>query len=417
MPYVSVEHATGRLNGCVNVPSSKSISNRLLVLQALAAPNCIQIENLSNANDTLLLQQALKSIAAKKSEINIEDAGTAFRFLTAYLAIQPGVWTLTGSARLQERPIAPLVNALRLLGADICYLNKEGFAPLQITGQPLQGGKLIMESDLSSQFISALLLIAPVLPKGISITLNNAIASKSYIEMTLLLLHQAGITSSWIANEISVLPSAFKPANIAVEADWSSIAFLYELAALSKTAAIEIPFVATTSIQGDAVAMEYFKKYWNVDSQFMDGRLLLTKTKQELTNTAMPLLDFSSTPDLVQAWLATCTGACRNTQLSGIAHLQYKESNRLEALKTELAKVNGIFEWKQSTFDLNCRTLATRDLELHFETYNDHRMAMAFAPLCLKIGKVFIENPACVQKSFPNYWQELQALGFVIRQI
>jgi 3-phosphoshikimate 1-carboxyvinyltransferase len=389
----------------------------LLVLQALAAPNCIQIENLSNANDTLLLQQALKYIAAKQNEINIEDAGTAFRFLTAYLAIQPGVWNLTGSARLQERPIAPLVNALRLLGANISYLYKEGFAPLQITGQPLQGGNLIMESDLSSQFISALLLIAPVLPKGICIALKNAVASKSYIEMTLELLAKVGVVSNWIGDTITVLPCSFNATTVVVETDWSSLAFLYELAALSKEATIEIPYVESKSIQGDAVVLDYFEKYWNIHSKFSDGNLLLTKENKEESSSTIPLLDFSSTPDLVQAWLATCTGACRNTQLNGIAHLQYKESNRLEALKAELAKVNGVFEWKQSTFNLDCSTLATRDLKLHFETYNDHRMAMAFAPLCLKMGRVFIENPACVQKSFPNYWQVLQELGFVIRQI
>ncbi len=420
-----IEHPTKIVKGTVQVPSSKSISNRALILQYLFGADEVTISNLSMAKDTELLMQCLDQLAYHKSVLETNskssyvidawNAGTAFRFLTALLATTPGNWILTGDNRMQERPIKPLVDALLSLGADVSYMSKDGFPPLKIMGKKLEGGDVFMNTQQSSQFVNALLLVAPTFPQGLRIELEANPVSESYIENTLGVLKHFGIECSRNQNIIEVQYTDRIKVGFAVEADWSSIAFFCLVAALADVAEIIIENVSPKSIQGDIIISQIAVQY-GVQFSFSDNQLWIIKNKfTSATLTKKKLtLDFRSTPDLTQPVAAMSAGLGIETDFLGIDHLALKETDRLQALENELAKLNVDFKRKNDAYALAVNVPIPTNSGISFQSYNDHRMAMALAPLCLKLGKVEINNPEVVGKSFPTYWDELIKLGFVI---
>ncbi len=413
-----IEHPTKIVNGIVEVPSSKSISNRALVLQHLLGSENILLSNLSEANDTKVLQHCLQQInfhQKKPSNSNLfqtidaANAGTAYRFLTSLLAITKGNWILSGDERMQERPIKSLVDALNNLGADVQYLNQQGFPPLKIIGKKLFGGKISMSSQQSSQFVSSLLLIAPTFEKGLQLELEDNPVSESYIHSTIDLMKEFGIICSKNGNLIQVDVTEKLTTDYVVEPDWSSIAFFAEIAALANEAKIVIKNVVEKSIQGDSIISKIAKDF-SVDFSFVENDLVIEKKKISNVYFYEKKLHFNfrSTPDLTQAIAATSAGLLINSTFEGIEHLALKETDRLKALKNELQKIESHFEKVCNFFLLRNEKSGMKNHSLLFKTYNDHRMAMAFAPLCLKFGKVEIENKNAVTKSFPNYWNRKQ---------
>jgi 3-phosphoshikimate 1-carboxyvinyltransferase len=370
----------------INLPSSKSISNRLLIIKALCKED-FEIKNLSDSDDTIALQKAFVNIT---KTMDVGASGTTFRFLTAYLSTQVGrKFILTGTDRMKERPIKELVGTLQSLGAEIEYAEKEGFPPLRIKGRNLKGGKIIIDGTISSQFISALLLIAPTLKKGLNLKIEGEIVSKPYIKMTLKLMKEFGVDSSWNGNAIEVKPQNFIAKNFEVESDWSATSFWYEIAALSKSCNIKLNGLSENSIQGDRIVSELFNKL-GVNSEIENNSLILTKS----ANCSFPKeIDLLEIPDLYQPLKCTLFAINNNPEITGTQTLKSKETDRIKAVEIELKKIN------------------TSKI---IKTYKDHRMAMSFAPLCLKFGKIQINNTEVVSKSYPNFWKDLEKGGFKI---
>ena len=401
---VQIEHK--HIKGTLCISGSKSISNRLLIIQALKAVH-IPLNNGSNSQDTLVLQNALTS---KESVKDIGLAGTAMRFLTAFYAIQNTEVVITGAARMKERPITDLVDSLRALGADIVYLEKEGFPPLQIRGKALNGGCLSINASISSQFISAILLVAPYLKNGIQLELLGEILSEPYIKMTLSLMKQQGVNSTWVGNTISVLPGVYKNQIIEVEADWSSISYLFEVIALSESGEVSIPQVFENSIQGDSKIMEFYKLF-GISSRIENKVLTISKTP----GFKMPKFlefDCKATPDLAQTIAVTACGLGVGVKITGLYNLPLKETDRLEALKNELTKCGAqVLITNNHTIDIQPK-LVFPCVDLNFKTYEDHRMAMCLAPLALKAKSVIINHAEVVNKSYKSYWKDLNKLSF-----
>ncbi|MGI0106809.1 3-phosphoshikimate 1-carboxyvinyltransferase [Salinimicrobium sp. WS361] len=395
------------LSGKIAVTGSKSESNRLLILQALY-PN-LEIENLSNSDDTKVLQKALRT---KDEVIDIHHAGTAMRFLTAYFVSKEGREVLlTGSQRMQERPIAILVDALRGLGAEITYEKNEGFPPLRIKGKKLLENEVKVQANISSQYISALMLIAPSLPKGLKISLEGKITSVPYIKMTLQLLKQCGINGFFENNEIFIEPiSQIPQKQIVVESDWSSASYFYSMAALSDSSEINLTSYRENSLQGDRSTADIYQKL-GVKTTFLEGELKLEKTEVELPEILQ--LDLANSPDLAQTVAVTCFGLGIGAQLTGLHTLRIKETDRLQALKNELEKLGGQVEISEDTLRLSASEEIKPNIAI--DTYNDHRMALAFAPLALKIP-IVINDAGVVSKSFPEYWENLQQLKFSVKE-
>ncbi len=393
-------------NALINITGSKSESNRLLLLQALYPE--ISIENLSNSDDSVLMQNALASDAL---EIDIHHAGTAMRFLTAYFAIQKQKETiLTGSSRMKERPIKILVDALKQLGADITYLENEGFPPLKITGKNLKENNVSLEANVSSQYISALLLIASRLENGLTLNLKGKITSVPYIKMTLNLLNQVGISTHFNNNTIAVKPQnkTLKPQVLTVESDWSSVSYFYSCVALSKVGTqLELASYKANSLQGDSVLSEIYNTF-GVTTTFNDTSITLQKTSEVKSETHVNL-DLSNAPDIAQTIAVTAFGLGISCYLTGLHTLKIKETDRLVALKTELEKLGGFVNITEASLALSAVKQITANVSI--ATYNDHRMAMAFAPLALKTN-LTIENADVVSKSYPEYWQHLKGIGF-----
>ncbi len=385
------------------ISGSKSESNRLLILQAFYPQ--IKITNLSSSQDTQVLKKALQS---KSQSINIGHAGTAMRFLTAYFSvIATKEIGLTGSQRMQERPIKILVEALRNLGAKIEYAKQKGFPPLVIKPSTLSGNQVSLPANISSQYISALLLIAPQLKNGLQIGLTQNITSLPYIKMTLSLLRQLGVKTNFQNNTISV-NFLEKPIqnNFQVEPDWSSASYFYSLVALSKTSKILLPGFVNNSIQGDAEIIEIYKQF-GVKTSFTEKGISLQK--DEGNNYPKKVeLDLSNTPDLAQTIAVTCLGLNISCVLNGLHTLKIKETDRLQALKTELEKFGAKVQISHDQLKLSPTQNLEKDVLV--ETYQDHRMAMAFAPLAVKTP-LTIQNPEVVKKSFPNFWKALAAAG------
>lgn len=397
---------TKYLQGQLKIPGSKSLSNRIMIIQALSGV-AFNVQNISDSDDTKVLLKALNS---KNSIVNIGMAGTAMRFLTAFYAIQKGEVVLTGSDRIKQRPIKELVDVLLSLGVKIEYIDKNSFAPLKIYGSHIKGGEVRIKAHISSQFISALLLIAPYMENGLIVHLDGEVLSRPYIEMTLKLMSYCGVSSTWNGNRIEVRPGSYKSQNYVVESDWSSISYIYQVAALSEQAEISISKVFKDSLQGDAILVKWFKLF-GVHTQWQKETIKIKKEKRPISNNILEF-DCSQAPDLAQTIAATAVGLSKRIVIKGLSSLPLKETNRLSALKTELEKCDAqvLIKNENELEVIPHKLLATKSIE--FESHNDHRMAMCLAPLALCYDTVFIENSEVVNKSYRTYWSDLKCLSF-----
>ena len=408
----------------LQITGSKSETNRLLLLQALY-PN-LTIENTSNSDDSEVMAKAL-STACQTELVEVHHAGTAMRFLTAFFAIQENrEVVLTGSSRMKERPIKILVDALRQLGAEITYELNEGFPPIRIIGKKLIQNKVSLYADVSSQYISALLLIAPKLENGIELTLIGEITSIPYIKMTLSLLNEIGVETSFVGNLISVKPLVTpsissraqsrdegpNPKSLIVESDWSSASYYYSIVALSEIeTSITLSSYKKNSLQGDSVLVEIYKKLGVETKYNSDNSISISKSFNIQPKTIN--LNLNNAPDIAQTIAVTCFGLGLDCHLEGLQTLKIKETDRLEALKNELEKLGA----KVSTTDESLTLVSTGILRsnIKIKTYQDHRMAMAFAPLAVKT-EIVIEDAAVVSKSYPDFWNDLKKIGFIIEK-
>ena len=386
------------VNSNIEISGSKSESNRLLILQQLY-PN-LKLKNVSDSDDSVHLTHALKS---DKKTIDIGHAGTAMRFLTAYFATKEGRETiLTGSERMQNRPVKILVEALRILGADIEYVDKEGYPPLKIKGKKITKNKVSINGNVSSQYISALVLIATKLEKGLEIELLEEITSRPYLEMTLDLLHKLGISTSWKENIITISPkSSISDKTITVESDWSSASYYYSLIALSSIGkTITLSSYHKKSLQGDSCLAEIYQNF-GVETKFNTNSITLTKTDKK---PELKTLDLINAPDIAQTIVVTCFGLGIACDLTGLHTLKIKETDRLVALQNELQKFGAQIDITNKSLHLKPSTILHQNCTV--KTYNDHRMALAFAPLALK-APLTIEDADVVTKSYVSFWQDL----------
>jgi len=393
----------------IEVTGSKSESNRLLILQALYKN--ISLKNLSESDDTQVMRKALSSSA---KTIDIHHAGTAMRFLTAYYAAQEGSEVLlTGSERMQERPIGILVDALRSLGAEIKYEKNEGFPPLRIKGKKLQDKSVNIQANVSSQYISALMLIAPSLESGLIINLEGKITSTPYLKMTLSLLEKLGIETDFSKNTIKILPKKKIDAiQLVVESDWSSASYFYSIVALSENLEIKLTSYKEKSLQGDQELAVIYKNL-GVDTFFNseENSVALKKSKEPLPE--MLMLDLANTPDIAQTVAVTCFGLNIGCDIKGLHTLKIKETDRLVALKSELEKFGAHIKITENSLYLSTSekvNLKESTSQIVVETYQDHRMAMAFAPLAIKLP-FSVNDPNVVSKSFPTFWKDLKKAG------
>ena len=389
----------------ITISGSKSESNRLLLLKAIYP--ALSITNLSDSDDSEVMQKALKS---KSDVIDIHHAGTAMRFLTAYFASQEGrAITLTGSDRMKERPIQILVDALRDLGAQIDYLENEGCPPLKITGSHLIKSKISLPAHVSSQYISALMLVAPSLDQGLEITLQGQITSIPYIKMTLQLLHQIGVKAHFENQTIKVYPKGqMTPKMITVESDWSSASYFYSFVALSDIGTqITLSSYKESSLQGDSILANIYKEF-GVQTTFLEDSIVLEKVEINLDEKHFDLV---TCPDIAQTIAVTCLGLGIKCDLVGLHTLKIKETDRLEALKTEIKKLGGIVSVTDKSLHLASSTSLNSNIEI--ETYHDHRMAMAFAPLALKTT-LKIKDAMVVTKSYKAFWDDLEVIGVAL---
>lgn len=386
-----------------NLPASKSISNRVLILNALSG-NRSTLYNLSDANDTRLM---LKLIQSESTLIDVEDAGTTMRFLTAYFGVINQKKIITGTHRMKERPIGILVDALRSLGADIDYAEKDGYPPLEVKGFSNQKTNSIrIRGDVSSQFISALMMIAPALPQGLTLTLEGKIGSRPYIEMTASLMHHFGVKCDILERQINIPARAYQSAEYTVESDWSAASYWFAFASLAQEAEITLPRMSLGSLQGDSAIMKIMESL-GVQSK-MDGTLMkLSKTSSKKTLS----WDFTHCPDLAQTVAVVCAAKGIEGTFTGLESLRIKETDRIAALQVELRKIGADLVEEGNAWKLIPTALLPDKARFH--TYEDHRMAMAFAPLAT-VMNVEIENPAVVRKSYPKFWDDLKLVGVVV---
>jgi 3-phosphoshikimate 1-carboxyvinyltransferase len=405
--------STCNLKSEICITGSKSETNRLLLLQALY-PN-ITLENVSNSDDSEVMTEALGTQDLKsKNEIDIHHAGTAMRFLTAYFAQKEGhEVVLTGSSRMQERPIEILVYALKQLGADIEYASNYGFPPLSIWGKKITKNKVSLPANVSSQYISALLLIAPKLENGLELTLVGEITSIPYIKMTLALLNEIGVETSFEGSLIKVKPKTQNPTpkTLIIESDWSSASYFYSIIALSEIGTrITLSSYKKNSLQGDAALVDIYKNF-GVETIFNDNSIILLKSK---THNPQPIThNLKNAPDIAQTIVVTCFGLGIGCHLSGLHTLKIKETDRLLSLEKELTKLGAQISVSDASLTLEITSKINSDVKI--ATYQDHRMAMAFAPLALKTN-IDIENAEVVSKSFPTFWEDLKSIGFNISE-
>jgi len=409
--------APERIQATINLPASKSISNRVLMIHALAGGDTLP-DNLSDCDDTEVI---IRALAAMPYEIDIKAAGTAMRFMTAYLSVTEGKHLLTGTDRMKRRPIAPLVNALRYLGADIRYAGETGFPPLIINGKTLEGGRLEVPGNISSQYISALLMIGPALKEGLELHLMGEIISRPYIDLTLWTMQEFGAEAEWTDMDIiTVRPQVYKSHPYLIENDWSASSYWYEMLALQGASGSSIKLKGLTdgSKQGDSV-VKYLFSLLGVKTTF-DNKEEGQPTTVTLTRhrCLLPRLDydFTGSPDLAQTFVVTCALLDIPFTFTGLASLKIKETDRIEALKAEMKKLGYLIK------DENNNTLrwegerCTPSLQ-PIDTYEDHRMALAFAPAACRFPGLRINNPGVVSKSYPHYWHDLRKAGFNIEEV
>ena len=399
------------INNQLAVTGSKSESNRLLLLNQLFE-NVLKLENVSNSEDSQLMQKAL---ANKTDLIDIHHAGTAMRFLTAYYSIQANrEVTLTGSERMKQRPIKVLVDALNNLGAEISYQENEGFPPLRIKGKKLTQDSITIPSNISSQYITALCLIGTKLPTGLTINLDGKIISIPYIQMTIQLLNKVGINAIFEGNTITIpFTASIQPQTLQVESDWSSASYYYSLIALSKNSEIKISTYFEDSLQGDSALQKIYAENFGIDSTFENGVLTL-KNNPEFQFKELIELNLINTPDIAQTIAATCVGLKLKCNLTGLETLKIKETDRLVALKNELEKFGAQISITEDALTIENYTSYTEIPTI--ETYNDHRMAMCMAPLA-QLFTIRIKDEMVVEKSYPTFWEDWKQLGFEIKSI
>ncbi|WP_119793149.1 3-phosphoshikimate 1-carboxyvinyltransferase [Flavobacterium anhuiense] len=392
----------------LNITGSKSETNRLLLLKALF-PN-ITLANTSNSDDSEVMQKAL---VGNDEIVDIHHAGTAMRFLTAYFAVNEGrEVVMTGSSRMQERPIKILVDTLRQLGVEISYEKEEGYPPIRIKGKKVTASKVTLAANVSSQYISALLLVAPKLENGLELTLEGEITSIPYIKMTLALLTDLDIKTSFEGNVIKVYPKeAVESKEMVVESDWSSASYFFSLVALSESAKITLSSYKENSLQGDSELVSLYEKM-GVKTTFQNNKMTLEKVSG--FNYQDVNFELNNTPDIAQTIVVTCLGLGIGCHLTGLHTLKIKETDRLEALKTELTKLGANISVTNDSLTLVKSDTINHDVKIG--TYNDHRMAMAFAPLAIKVP-IIIEDAGVVSKSYPDFWDDLKALNFQISEL
>ncbi|WP_336525944.1 3-phosphoshikimate 1-carboxyvinyltransferase [Bacteroides acidifaciens] len=399
--------APSAIKATIQLPASKSISNRALIINALAESNCTP-DNLSDCDDTRVM---IKALTQDEETIDIMAAGTAMRFLTAYLSVTPGERIITGTTRMQQRPIQILVNALRELGAEINYINNEGFPPLRIKGTELKGNEITLKGNVSSQYISALLMIAPALKNGIVLHLSGEIISRPYINLTLQLMQDFGAKAAWTSSDsISVAPQPYTSIPFTVESDWSAASYWYQIAALSPKTEIELLGLFRNSYQGDSRGAEVFSRL-GITTEFTTKGVKLKKTGKAPKRLEE---DFIDIPDLAQTFVVTCALMNIPFRFTGLQSLKIKETDRIAALRNELKKLGYLIEEENDSVLMwngeRCKPEETPVIA----TYEDHRMAMAFAPAIICHPTMQIADPQVVTKSYPGYWKDLKQAGFQI---
>ncbi|MBB6126058.1 3-phosphoshikimate 1-carboxyvinyltransferase [Mucilaginibacter lappiensis] len=434
MQNVILKKSNRQINGTVHLTGSKSECNRALVIEALSNGK-VKVENISDAADAVLLADILRSsesevlsleskVLSQKSKdldlgtqdsrlVNIGPAGTAMRFLTAYFAIQDNEVILTGSQRMKERPIGILVDALRELGAHIDYEEKEGYPPIKLKGSfGQQTSKISIKGNISSQYITALLLIAARLPFGLELHIEGELTSRPYVEMTLAMLDTAGIQHQWLDNVISITNQEFTTTSIHVEPDWSAASYWYAIAALADQADLFLTGLTPYSLQGDSVITEIMANF-GITSQFKDSGVHLTKEAKPIVR---KIFDLKECPDLAQTIIVVCAILGHEATFTGLETLKIKETDRILALQIELAKMGVKLIEKGQVYKLDCSEKFIPE-RVFINTYHDHRMAMAFAPLALIIPQLEFENGPVVDKSYPAFWTDLAKLGFEVQEV
>ena len=424
MDNISIRLTERHIEGEAPLPSSKSISNRYLILQFLA-DETFGLENLSESDDTRLMQKLLKTIDRQDedpddtTELNCQNAGAVIRFLTALLAFRAGTWILgSDNPRMKARPIGPLVDALRSMGIEIEYLEEEGFPPVRVVGKPdaLQSQDYIVRVDAgqSSQFVSALMMVAPLFEHGLHIEMiGETKVSLPYIQMTARQMQNCGAVVVFIdGNNIFIDGSLHAPAQTLIESDWTSASYLYGLLALSEGGSMELPLLFEDSVQGDRIVANWFEEL-GVETEFLEDRVIIRKNPDTPIDRSPKEYDFVHHPDLAQTMAVVCAALGIEVELTGIFGLKYKETDRIVALQNELTRIGARIESSETE---NSNRLHIYPSELHpqtelIRTYRDHRMALSFAILAAKYEKVNIEDKDIVQKSFPDFWNVMKKLG------
>ena len=392
----------------IQLPASKSISNRALILNALSLSTA-PIKNLSDCEDTQVIIDAFNS---NTNQFDIKAAGTAMRFLTAFLAGMDGNWIIGGSKRMHERPIHPLVETLIALGADIEYIEKDGYPPLNIKGKKLKGGEVYLSGNISSQFISALLMVGPIMENGLIMHIENEIVSKPYIQLTIGLMAKYGVKVNWEGNTISVKQQKYKPVEITVESDWAAASYWYEIASLIPGSEITLKGLTKESLQGDSNVVNLFTDM-GVTTEFESDGIIIRSIKKR---TKKFFHNFVNEPDLVQTFAAACCFKNTHFLFSGIQSLKIKETDRVQAMINEFKKLGyvlkeneiGMLEWDGE----RCEPVVNPSID----TYDDHRMAMSFTPGAIALGSININDPHVVSKSYPQFWNDLKHAGFKIEE-
>jgi 3-phosphoshikimate 1-carboxyvinyltransferase len=421
-----------KVNCTIQLTGSKSECNRALIIQALSG-GMVTVQNISNAADTVTLDRVLREARGASREdrienhstlaitipqpatrtpyhVNIGPAGTAMRFLTAYFSFQEGEVLLTGSERMKQRPIGVLVDALRDIGAQIDYAENDGYPPLKIKGSTGQlKDKISIRGNISSQYITALLLVAARLPLGLKLQIEGELTSRPYVEMTLAMLKQAGIQHQWEGDTISIARQEFTPTSLYVEPDWSAASYWYAIAALADEAELFLPGLTSYSLQGDSVITELMANF-GITSQFKDGGVRL---KKEAKPVIRKIFDLKECPDLAQTIIVVCAAIGHDATFTGLETLKIKETDRVAALQNELAKMGVKLIEKGQVYKLDCSEKFVPE-NISIKTYEDHRMAMAFAPLALLIPQLEIEDSMVVEKSYPAFWDDLKKAGFIV---
>ena len=399
-----------KIFGTINLPASKSIANRALIIHSLSY-SPYEIKNLSDSDDTRVMKKVLDS---NTNLFDIGHAGTAMRFLTAFLSQIVGEWVITGSDRMKQRPIKVLVDALMDLGAKIEYLENEGFPPLRIYGSHLKGKTLELDGSISSQYISALLMIAPTLEGGMTLRLKNKITSRSYIEMTLNLMKKFGVEAHFKGNEIRIAQQAYQPVEYTCEGDWSGASYWYEILAMADEGEVNLPNLHLMSLQGDCAIAPWFKPF-GVESEATANGIIIRKT----TNIQPKKLnlDFLENPDIAQTMAVLCVMKGVPFHFTGLETLKIKETNRIAALQNELSKFGAqLIEPQHGELDWDGTFPFKKHEVPYISTYHDHRMALAFAPAAF-FGPLEIEDPMVVTKSYPAYYDDLKQMGFEVKEL